>query len=112
MKALAWIFAIVLTGLGVIFVTGSQGMASRIVIGVVLLAAAVAIIAVAQLRPKQGTIVQKIELPAQSKLREFTCTKCGAPLPSDALKMNDVGAVLVSCPYCKASYQVEEAPKW
>ena len=112
MKIVAWVFAVLLGLLGLVFVTGSQGMASRIVIGVVLFAAAIALVVVAQLRPKQGTIVQKIDLPAGSKLKEFKCTKCGAPLPSDALKMNDVGAITVSCPYCKAVYQIEEDAKW
>ena len=45
------------------------------------------------------------------RLEQLTCQRCGATLSKDAVSVQH-GAAMVSCPYCQASYQLEEAPKW
>jgi uncharacterized Zn finger protein len=45
------------------------------------------------------------------KLEEMRCRNCGGSLDEDALTVRG-GAIFVDCPYCGASYQIEEAPKW
>lgn len=100
--------------LGVVFVAGNQGVALRIVVGVVLLAAAVALVVAVRLRPKveQRNVVQRIDLfSGDVRPEELTCDPCGASLGKDALEVR-VGAVFVSCRYCGATYRLEEAPKW
>jgi hypothetical protein len=105
--------AAVLGLLGIVFLAGNQGVVLRIIVGGVLLAAAVALAAAARLRPKieQRNIVQKIDLSGKVGLSELACTQCGARLDQKSIEVR-AGAVFVSCPYCNASYQLEEEPKW
>jgi DNA-directed RNA polymerase subunit RPC12/RpoP len=107
------LLALVLAFLGVVFIAGSQGVVLRIVVGGVLLAAAVALAVASRLRPKveQRNIVQKIDVSGKVRLAELECSRCGAQLDDKAMEVK-AGAVFVSCPYCKARYQLEEEPKW
>ncbi len=60
---------------------------------------------------KPQTIVQKIDLTGDLSLAELKCRACGATLAKDNIVVK-AGAVVVSCPYCGSSYEIEEAPKW
>lgn len=113
MKIVAWLFAACLLGLGIVFLAGNQGVVLRIVVGAVLVAAAVALVAVVHRAPTvlQRNVVQRIDLSGDVRLQDLTCRECGGKLDADAVRV-EAGAVFVSCPYCKASYQLEEAPKW
>ena len=113
MKVVSYGLAAVLGLLGVVFIAGNQGVVLRIVVGAVLLAAAGALVAAMRLRPKieQRNIVQKIDISGKVGLSELTCTQCGARLDQKSVEVR-AGAVFVSCPYCNASYQLEEEPKW
>jgi len=77
-------------------------------------AAVGAFLAWRRMRPKpaqQVTVRQEVDLTGDVDLASFKCEKCAAPLGKDAITVQD-GAVLVSCPYCGAAYQVVEEPKW
>jgi uncharacterized Zn-finger protein len=39
------------------------------------------------------------------------CKSCGGALGPDDVKMV-AGAPVVTCPYCKTTYQLTEDPKW
>lgn len=112
-RIVGYALAVSLGLLGIVFVAGNQGVVLRIVVGVVLLAAAVALVVAMRLRPRveQRDIVQRIELSGDVRPEELTCNRCGASLAEDALEVR-AGAVFVSCRYCGAAYQLEEAPKW
>jgi len=60
----------------------------------------------------EKTVVQKIDLAGDTELEQMKCKSCGAPLPSEAIKVAGDGSVVISCPYCSASYQITEQPKW
>ncbi len=60
---------------------------------------------------KPTTVIQKIELPGDLTLERLKCQSCGATLGKDNITVR-AGAVIVSCPYCATSYEIEEAPKW
>jgi hypothetical protein len=113
MKIVFVAFALVLAVLGLVFVVGSQGLAARLVVGSVLLAAAVALVVAATWRPRpeQHTIVQRIELSGDVQQQSLVCRSCGAALDQQSVAVR-AGAVFVSCRYCGAGYQLEEAPKW
>jgi len=103
-----------LVGLGgVIFIIGSvQGhTAARLIVGVVLLGAAALIAYLARLKTPQATIVQKIDLTGDVAAQELKCKSCGGKLDSSSVTVQ-AGAVFIKCPYCGASYQLEEEPKW
>ncbi len=99
--------------LGLAFVIGNQGVTMRIVVGLVLLGAAGALVVAARLRPKveQRNIVQRVDVSGNLKASELTCKQCGATLGNDDVKVAG-GVAVVSCGYCKASYQLEEEPQW
>ena len=85
------------------------------VIGVGLAIPAVVFL-VRALKPAAGaeggaTIVQKIDFTGDLSLEEMRCRACGGPLSKDNITVK-AGAVVVSCPYCGTSYEIEEKPKW
>ena len=60
---------------------------------------------------KPQTIVQQIDLTGDLSLEELKCRACGATLSKDSIDVK-AGAVVVTCPYCATSYEIEEEPKW
>ena len=112
-KLIAYPLAALLAALGLMFVAGAQGQPLRIVVGVVLMAAAGALIwlALQQPKPSVTTIVQKIDLSGNVKLQDLTCRACGGTLGKESVAVK-AGAVFVNCQYCGATYQIEEEPKW
>jgi hypothetical protein len=87
----------------------------RLVVGGLLVLLGLGIILIVRMRePKpeqQITIRQEIDLSGDIQVEELKCRNCGAQLDSKALKVVE-GAVMVSCPYCGAAYQIVEEPKW
>lgn len=113
MKLVAYPLAALLGLLGIVFIAGSQGMVMRVVVGVVLMAAAAALVWLALQRPKQvtTTVVQKIDLSGDVNLQDLTCRSCGGSLGKESVSVK-AGAVFINCQYCGAAYQLEEEPQW
>ena len=105
--------AAILALLGLIFLIGNQRLPQRIVVGVVLLGAAVALGWLTKIKAPQPTvrITQNIDLPGDAETEQLTCKNCGGTLDEDSIELRE-GAIFVKCGYCGTSYQIEEAPKW
>lgn len=89
---------------------------TMIVVGLIVWSAAAlgAFLAWRRMRPKPEqkiTIHQEVDLTGDVDLASMTCQKCNATLDDDAIAVKG-GTLFVSCPYCGASYQVVEEPKW
>lgn len=113
MQVVSYILSPVVGLFGLLFlVAAGQGNSLvRIIIGVVLVGAAVALLVAARLRPVRQTVVQKVDLSGDVSVQELKCKSCGGTLGPKSLLVKG-GAVFVSCEYCGAFYQLEEAPKW
>ena len=113
MKIVAYLIAAIVGLLGIVFLAGSQGQALRLVVGAVLLIAAIAIAYLSRLQPKttHTTTVQKIDLSGDVDIQEIRCRSCNAPLSKDEIEVR-AGAIFVQCDHCGATYQFEEEPKW
>lgn len=111
MAILSSIFAVLMLLLGSLFLIGWQGQIGRLVIGLVLIAAGIAFLVVARLRPKQTTLVQKIDLTGDISAQELKCKNCGSTLTNKSVTVK-AGAIFISCEFCGTQYQMEEAPKW
>ncbi len=113
MKLIAYPVAALLGLLGIVFVAGAQGVILRLVVGAILLLAAVALVWLAKMQPSRTTttLVQKIDLSGDVNLQKLNCRQCGATLNRDAVSVH-AGAVFVKCAYCGAAYQLEEEPQW
>ncbi len=113
MKFVTYLIAAVLALFALIFIVGSQGQIIRLVVGVVLLGAAGVLIYLTRVQPKKEEIthVQKIDLTGDVRLEQMKCNSCHGTLSKDNIVVK-AGAIFVDCPYCGASYQIEEAPKW
>lgn len=113
MKIISYLVAAVLALFGFIFIAGSQGQILRIVVGVILLAAAAVFVYMTRVKPQpsQTTVVQKIDLSGDVNLEKIECQNCQGTLDRDSIEVRG-GAIFVNCPYCGASYQFEEEPKW
>lgn len=113
MKVVAYLIAVIVGLLGIIFVVGNQGEILRIVVGAVLIIAAFAVVFLARVQPKpsQTTTVQKIDLSGDVDIQEIRCRSCNAPLSKDDITVK-AGAIFVECSHCGSTYQFEEEPKW
>jgi hypothetical protein len=116
-RIIAYIAAAIFVFFGVIFIYGAfspQGSTGWILVGLISLGVGFGLIWFAA-RRKPGTekqeIVQRIELSGNVSLEKLTCRNCGGQLSSENVKVMS-GAVVVNCPFCGTSYQLEEAPKW
>ena len=119
-KVIGYIVAAILVFFGVLWLlsafsseTASPG--GRLLVGGLLVVIGLGIIVAVRLRePKpeqQVTIHQQIDLSGDVDMESFKCQSCGAQLDKSAISVVE-GAVVVSCPYCDATYQIVEEPKW
>jgi len=113
MTIVTYLIAAVVAFFGLMFVVGSQGQVIRVIVGIILFGAAGVLVYLTRVRPKheQITHVQKIDLTGDVRLEQMKCQSCQGALNKDNLVIR-AGAIFVDCPYCGASYQIEEAPKW
>lgn len=119
-KIIGYILAGILVLLGVLFIiaatSGQQtNPAGTLLTGAVMVAIGLGIIVAVRLRepkPKQQvTIRQEIDIGGDVEMEALKCSSCGAQLDKSAISLVQ-GAVMVSCPYCSATYQIVEEPKW
>lgn len=87
-----------------------------IVIGLIIwsVTAVGAFLAWRRLQPKPEqkiTIKQEVELTGDISLETLKCQQCNATLNKSAVTVQ-AGAVMVACPFCGATYQIVEEPKW
>ena len=96
MRIVSYLLAITVAGLGFIFLLGSQGQFSRLVIGLVLLVAAAVIVYLGRMvvAPKDVSTTQKIDLSGDVNLEEFRCRSCNAPLSKEQIDVK-AGAIFV-----------------
>lgn len=113
MEIVTYVIAAILGFFGLMFVVGSQGIFLRIVVGIILFVAAGILIYLTRVRPtkEEVTHIQKIDLSGDVSLEQLKCRSCGGALSKEHMEVK-AGAIFVDCPYCGASYQIEEAPKW
>lgn len=118
LEALVVFFAICLLLLGAIFVISAD--AWNAVIGAVLVLIAVIIFAfvyrLEKIRASKPTLVSqtfnvKMEGSGKQEQKQMVCKSCGAPLGGKDLTVIQ-GGIMAKCPYCGATYAIEEAPKW
>jgi hypothetical protein len=105
------VFAVILGLLGCVFVIGYQGQSGRLLIGLILIGAGIVLFVSSRLRPKQTTLVQKIDLTGDISTQELKCKNCGSTLTNKSVAIR-AGAIFISCEFCGTQYQLEEAPKW
>ena len=119
-RTILYILAAVLLFFGVLFVWAafSDQISQKwgtMAVGVVSLAVAFGLIWFAGRLGKKAaeevTIVQKIDFSGDVQLEKLTCNSCGGTLTAENITML-AGAPVVHCPFCGASYQLEEKPKW
>lgn len=59
--------------------------------------------------PTTSTI--QLDLPGEVKINQLSCNNCGGSITATDIKIKNNVPVVV-CPWCAASYQVSEEPKW
>lgn len=113
MQTVFYLISAVLGFFGLFFLVGAaQGNTGlRILFGLVMLAAAVALIWLAKVKSPGQTIIQNIDMPGDTEAEQIKCKACGGTIGPQDVSVQ-AGAVYVKCPYCGTSYQLEEAPKW
>lgn len=115
MKAVAYLFAMLLIGLGVVFLAAaaSTGLWARWVFGGILLGAGWSVVHILRMKTPETrvTVTHRVDLSGDVSLEKLLCTNCGATLDAKSTCVR-AGAVFVRCPYCESEFQVEEAPKW
>jgi DNA-directed RNA polymerase subunit RPC12/RpoP len=119
-KIIGYIVAGILLFFGVLWLlsafsaqTASPG--GRLLVGGILVVLGLGLIVAIRLRepkPKQEvTIKQEIDIGGDVSAEILKCKNCGAQLDKSSISTVQ-GAVMVNCPYCGATYQIVEEPKW
>lgn len=113
MKIAGYFFGGLLGLAGLVFlIAAGQGNAlPRVVIGVILIGAGLFVSYVVRMKAPQTTLVQKIDLSGDIAPEQLRCKACGGMLEKDSITVK-AGGIFIDCPYCGASYQLEEEPKW
>jgi hypothetical protein len=101
---------------GALFLIGASVASDYAVGGVMLLIAVVVLVITWRLAAGSPTVVQQtfnVQMSGSGQLQQkrMACRQCGAPIEEKDLKVVS-GGLMVTCPYCKAVYALEEAPKW
>ena len=119
-KIIGYIAAGILIFFGVLFLWAAfsaeaASPAGRLIIGGLSVLLGLGIIVAIRLRepkPKQEVVVrQQIDIGGDVDMEALKCESCGAQLDKSAISLAE-GAVVVTCPYCSATYQIVEEPKW
>lgn len=118
-KIIAYIIAAILIFFGVLYILGAfspEGSVGWIFTGIIIVGIGFGIILLASrfspAAPSSGqNVTLKVDLPANINLDTLKCKSCGGALTMENIQMV-AGAPVVSCPYCKTSYQLTEEPKW
>jgi len=119
-KIIGYILAAIILFFGVLwllsaFSADTPSPGGRLLVGGVLVLVGLGIIVAIRLRepkPKQEVVVtQQIDIGGDVDMEALKCESCGAQLDKSAIGMAE-GAVMVTCPYCDATYQIVEEPKW
>ena len=119
-KIIGYIVAGILLFFGVLWLWSAFGPqttnpAGRLLVGGLLVVIGLGIIFLVRMRepkPKQEiTIHQQLEIGGDVDMEALKCESCGAQLDKSAISIVE-GAAIVSCPYCGATYQIVEEPKW
>lgn len=107
-RSVAALLGLAILFLGLVFLIGG-----RPVVGGVILAVGAFLLVIGLRRPATRDVVirRELELTGDVRLESLHCTQCGGSLASENLSVR-AGTVFVACPYCRAEYQIEEAPKW
>jgi DNA-directed RNA polymerase subunit RPC12/RpoP len=119
-KIIGYIVAGILLLFGVLYLLSAFSAQAlnpggRLLVGGVLVLISLGIIVAIRLRepkPKQEVVVrQQIDIGGDVDMEALKCESCGAQLDKSAISLAE-GAVVVTCPYCSATYQIVEEPKW
>jgi len=119
-KIIGYIVAGILLFFGVLwllsaFSAETTSPAGRLVVGGLLVVIGLGLIFLVRMRepkPKQEiTIHQHLDIGGDVDMEALKCESCGAQLDKSAISIVE-GAAIVSCPYCGATYQIVEEPKW
>lgn len=118
-KIIAYIAAAILIFFSVLFIWGAfsdqGGGPGWILVGLIGAGIGFGIIWFAARKAPAGQVGQnvtlKIDLPSNVKVDSLKCKSCGGALTMENIQMV-AGAPVVSCPYCKSTYQLTEEPKW
>jgi DNA-directed RNA polymerase subunit RPC12/RpoP len=105
-KVLALGFSFVAFVIGLAFLITGRWPVGLLLIGVALF------LVYMTFRKRETLVVeQKIEIGGEVNSRILKCRNCGAELDREAMDVQ-LGAVFISCPYCRSRYQLQEEPKW
>ena len=119
-KIIGYISAAIVLFFGVIWLLSAFSAETfnpggRLLVGGILVVIGLGIIVAIRLRepkPKQEVVVrQQIDFGGDVDMEALKCESCGAQLDKSAISLEE-GAVMVTCPYCDATYQIVEEPKW
>lgn len=119
-KIIGYIVAGILVLFGVLYLLSAfsaqaPSPGGRLLVGGLLVVIGLGIIVVIRMRePKpeqQITIQQQLDIGGDVSVEALKCQSCGAQLDKSAISLVE-GAAVVTCPYCSATYQIVEEPKW
>jgi hypothetical protein len=119
LRTMAYIGAAILIFFGVLFIWGAFGSVTRlewVCVGVISVGIGFGLIWFASRQSGSGAtgtpnVTLNVDLPGNVQISQMKCQSCGGVLSSNDIQMM-AGAPVVTCPYCRTTYQITEEPKW
>ena len=117
-KIIAYIAAAILIFFGVLFIwsafTPTNQQPGNIIVGLISAGIGFGLIFWASRKtpsPADQNVTLKIDLPGNVSMDTMKCKSCGGVLSTENITLV-AGAPVVTCPFCKTTYQLTEEPKW
>ncbi|OPL18354.1 MAG: hypothetical protein AVO35_05780 [Candidatus Aegiribacteria sp. MLS_C] len=111
MKAFRLVLAglgLIVVFLGLVFIIGGRAFTGGAILVTGLF---LTVYGVRSAQTRNVVLRRELELTGDVSLQDMKCTQCGGALSAESISVR-AGTVFVTCPYCHAEYQIEEAPKW
>jgi uncharacterized Zn-finger protein len=111
-RVLGYLVSAALIFLGIIFLLASVYVASRLLVGAILVLAGLGIAILAwKAGVSQAPVKYELQMPGSLKVGSIKCPNCGAGLDPSTMQLKQ-GAPTVKCSYCGNEFEVTEEPKW
>jgi len=103
-----YLVALVLGGLGVLYLMAAYYEPIRLMVGSVFMIVALLIVFFARER-KPPRITQEVQVLGSLQVKEVKCPNCGAILDANRMQIRD-GVPMITCQYCGKTFGVTEKP--
>ena len=92
-------------------VTAQVAQTRLVISGMLFIIGIVVVVGIYYITRKPKTVIQRLEVSGQMKAVPIKCPNCSASIDANRIKIVS-GVTYATCPYCGATFEIAEEPKW